>query len=197
MHGSLVRRCLVGLAIGLAVCGCAGTRMQEVEVYQTPSQPLAKFLIVGIHDDGRVRRLFENAFVKELTEEGIEGVQSYRFIFEERAVTAANVERAVQESRADAVITVRAVQVNMGSQNPWTTSKETFAFDVYPHTPERSLLPSSDQVTLQLKVFDAANRNLLILATSRAVRPDSVQEIGQDICREMVKSLSNEKFLQR
>jgi len=187
---------LLGLLAGLLAYGCAGTRTQEVEVYEPrPAQPLAKFLVVGIHENGRVRRLFENAFVAELAGQGVEGVQSYRFIYEERAINVERVLRALQESGADAVITVRAVDVDLHPKGTRPIQRDTLEVDLLSQNPEQRLLPRRDKVTLLTNVYHAATRRLVLSATSRVVSPDSVDAVGQEVCRETVKSLAQEKLL--
>jgi hypothetical protein len=184
--------------VGLLAWGCAGTSTQEIEVYEPlPSQPFAKFLVLGIHEDGRIRRLFENAFVAELSGHGVEGVQSYRFIFEERAINVERVMRAVQESGADAVITVRAVDVDLQPKTARPIQRETLEYDLFSDNPERRLLPQRDKVTLQTNVYQAANRHLVLSATSRVFNPDSVETIGREICRETVASLAKSKLIRR
>ena len=192
------RFCLLGLLVGLLACGCAGTRTQEVEVYAPPpSQPFAKFLVVGVHEDGRIRRLFEKAFVATLAGHGVEGVQSYRFIFEERALNRPNVLRAVQESGADAVITVRVVDAEFQPQTARPVQRENLEFDLFSENPERRLLPRSDKVTLRTNVYQSANRQLVLTATSRVVSPDSVESIGQELCQNTVEELAKGKFIAR
>ncbi len=198
MLGRSARFRLLGLLVGLVACGCAGTRTQDIEVYEPlPSQPFAKFLVVGIHADGRIRRLFENAFVAELAGKGIEGVQSYRFIYEERAINVERVMRAVQESGADAVITVRAVDVDLQPKTARPIQRETLDYDLFSDNPERRLLPRRDKVTLQTNVYEAGNRHLVLSATSRVISPDSVETIGQEICRETVASLAKSKLIRQ
>ncbi len=198
MRGRCSWFCLLGLLIGLVTYGCAGTHVQELDVYESPpSQPFVKFLVVGIHEDGRIRRLFENSFIAELTRQGVEGVQSYRFIYEEKAITVPNVLRAVQESGADALITYRAVDVNLQPKIARPVQRESLEFDVLSQNPERRLLPRRDKVTLQTNVYQAANRHLVLSATSRVISPDSVETVGREICRETVETLTREKFIRR
>ena len=191
-----VRR--IGFLLGLLACGCAGTRTQEVEVYAPPpSQPFTKFLVVGIHADGRVRRVFENAFVATLAGHGVEGVQSYRFIFEEQALNRPNVLRAVQESGADAVITVRVVAAAVQPPTARPGQRENLEFDLFSANPERRLLPPRDKVTLQTNVYQSATRQLVLTATSRVVSPESVETVGQELCQNTVEELAKEKFIPR
>jgi hypothetical protein len=188
---------LIGLLVGLLACGCAGTQTQ-VEVYEPlPSQSFAKFLVVGVHTDGRIRRLFENSFIATLKGQGAEGVQSYRFIFEEQALNAPNVLRAVQESGADAVILVRVLDTDIQPKTARPVQRENLEFDLGSQDPARRLLPRRDKVTLQTNVYQAANRQLVLSATSRVVGPESVEAIGQEVCRETVEALAKNKLLRR
>ena len=43
----------------------------------------------------------------------------------------------------------------------------------------------------------AGNKKLVLSATSQAVNPESVEELGHEICRATVVSLSREKLLRR
>jgi hypothetical protein len=146
---------------------------------------------------GRIRRLFENAFVATLAGQGVEGVQSYRFIFQEQAITIPNVLRAVQESGADALITVRVVEADFQPKATRPVQRETLEFDLFSQNPERSLLPRRDKVTLQTNVYQTANRHLVLSATSRVVSPESVETIGQEVCRETVEALAQRKLIRR
>lgn len=187
----------LGLLAGLAALACSHTRVQDVEVFTPlPAQPFAKLLVLGLHEDARIRRLFENAFVAELAAEKVDGVQSYTFIYDERAINVPNALRALQESAADALVTVRVMSADLHAAR--TGSRENYAsFDLYPLGGDHSLFARGSQVTLQTNVYDAATKKLLLTVTSRAVNPESVEEIGRELCRVTVTSLAREKLLRR
>ncbi len=181
---------LIGLLMGLAIFGCAGTRTQDVVVYDPlPSQPFSKFLIVGIHENGRTRRLFENSFTQELGRHGVEAIQSHKSIYEERALTLPNVERALHETGADALITVRVYEANVQPKTRGPIPRESLTIDL---TQVRR-----DQVTLRVNVFHVASRQLVLSAFPRSVRPESVESIAREVCEETVKYLAREGLLPR
>jgi hypothetical protein len=193
-----VSLCLVlALLVGLATLACSHTQVQDVEVIEPlPAKPFAKFLVLGIHENGRTRRLFENAFVAELTAENVEGVQSYKFIYEEQAIRVENVLRALQESGADALVTVRVMNADIRTPQRGPRSGSA-TFDLYPIGGDHSLFSQGTRVTLQTNVYEAGNRKLVLSATSEAIRPESVEEIGHQICHATVVSLAREKLLRR
>jgi hypothetical protein len=188
---------VLALLVGSIAFACSHTRVQDVEVIDPlPAQPFAKLLVLGIHEDGRIRRLFENAFVAELAAENVVGVQSYKFIYEERAINVQNVLRALQESDADSLVTVRAM--NAGTGTPRIARREGSAvFDLHPLSGDQSLVSRGTQVTLQTNVYEASSKRLVLSATSQAVRPESVEDLGHEICRVTVTSLAREKLLKK
>jgi hypothetical protein len=188
---------VLALLAGTIAVACSHTRVQDVEVFgPPPAQPFAKLLVLGIHEDGRIRRLFENAFVSELAAEKVDGVQSYKFIYEERAINVTNVLRALQESGADSLVTVRAINAETGT--PRIAHRQGSAtFDLNPLSGDRSLVSRGTQFTLQTNVYEASSKRLVLFATSQTVGPESVEEIGREICRVTVTSLADKKLLRR
>lgn len=189
MYATSVRhgwRSLVGLFVGLLACGCAGTQLQNVEVLPLkPPQVFTKFFVVGVSEDGRMRRLFENAFVAELGRQGVEGVQSYKYLYEERAISAPNIQRAAQEYGADAVIAVRVVD----AEGQPTTQRETF------ESQQTLSLPRRERVSLRVNVFQATTRYLALSAISKSVGFDSVNTVAYEVCQETVKALAREHLI--
>ena len=193
----------VGLLVLLALSGCSVTRTVEVEVFRPlPAQPLQKILVVGLHENGRVRRIFENTLVAELTAHGAEGVPSYRFIYQESALNVQRIKRAIEESKVDGVITARVLDADLRNRpSPQVTAAPaTDAFDLESAAPPQvqNLMPRKpSRVTIQTNTYAAAGTTLLLTATSRAINPESVEELSQEISEETIRSLAHEKLLPR
>jgi hypothetical protein len=189
MHATTVRhawRRLVGLFVGLLACGCTGTHLQSVEVLPLkPPQVFTKFFVVGVSEDGRMRRLFENAFVAELGRQGVAGVQSYKYLYEERAISAPNIQRAAQEYGADAVIAVRVVD----AEGQPMTQRETL------ESQQPTLVLGRERVSLRVNVFQATTRYLVLSAISNSVGFDSVNTVAYEVCQETVKTLAREHLI--
>jgi hypothetical protein len=186
---------LIALLVGLLAWGCAGTRMQDVVVYHpTPPQPFSKFLVLGVHEDARVRRLFENAFVAELGRQGVTGIQSYKSIYEERAITLPNVERAIRETGVDGLITVRVFDAHLQPKPGQPVVRESLTFDLVTVNPD-GRIARPDQLALRVNVFDTASRQLVLSAFPRSFRPESVEAIGVEVCQETVKTMARERLI--
>jgi hypothetical protein len=160
--------------------------LQSVEVVPLkPPQVFTKFFVVGVSEDGRMRRLFENAFVAELGRQGVEGVQSYKYLYEEGSISAPNIQRAAKEYGADAVITVRVVD----AEGQPTSQRETL------ESQQTTLLPRRERVSLRVNVFQATTRYLALTAISKSVGFDSVNTVAYEVCQETVKALARENLI--
>ncbi len=177
-------RC-AALFLMLAAWGCAGTQLHNVEVFNLqPPQVFTKFVVVGVSEDGRMRRLFENAFAAELQRQRIEGIQSYKLLYEERAISAPNIERAAKEAGADGVITIRLVDAD--GQPAQRESLET---------QQPTLLPRRERVSLRINVFQASTRYLALSAISKSVGFDSVNTVASEVCQETVAAMLRENLV--
>ncbi len=75
-----------------------------------------KVLVMSITPDGTTRRVFEDLMVADLAARGVAAVQSYRFLPGDGTTTQPQVEAAVKESGAVAVLTSRVIGVTQSLQ---------------------------------------------------------------------------------
>jgi hypothetical protein len=149
----------------LVLAGCASTSL--VNQWKAPDYRGAapkRVLVVGITAQSSIRRTFEDQFVLQLKVAGVDAVQSYTVLPEDGQVEEARLKKAVEDARADGVITTRLVkaeqktQVTPGYYGPvptvgfygWYSSAwmgvydppQVYQYDVY--TSETSLYHVSD-----------------------------------------------------
>jgi hypothetical protein len=149
----------------LVLAGCASTSL--VNQWKAPDYRGAapkRVLVVGITAQSSIRRTFEDQFVLQLKVAGVDAVQSYTVLPEDGQVEEARLKTAVEDARADGVITTRLVkaeqktQVTPGYYGPvptvgfygWYSSAwmgvydppQVYQYDVY--TSETSLYHVSD-----------------------------------------------------
>jgi hypothetical protein len=192
-----------GLLAFSALSGCGVTRTVEVEVLRPlAAEPQKKILVVGLHENGRVRRIFENTLVAELARHGAEGIPSTRFIYQESALNVQRIKRAIEEAKVDGVITARVLDADLRNRTKPAAPAAADAdpFDMGSAAPPElpNLMPRKpSRVTIQTNTYLAAGTTLLLTATSRAINPETVEELSHEISLETVRSLSQEKLLPR
>lgn len=112
VHASFARALQLALAV-VILGGCAATQIiSQWGNEQFVGKRFNRILVVGIVNDASLRRQFEDDFVRQAATRGIPAVQSYRYLPNDGPQPEAELDRAVKESGADAVLVsvVRAVE---------------------------------------------------------------------------------------
>lgn len=107
---------------------CAGPTM--VGDWLNPNftgPPFQRILVMGISQDGNVRRIFEDQFVAELQARKVDAVPSYRHISDEGQLEEEAVRKVVRSTGATAVVVTRVARVDREAVvNPGSTRITTF-----------------------------------------------------------------------
>jgi hypothetical protein len=172
--------------------------------YQGPAY--RKFLVMGVYDDGGMRRTFEDRFVKRLHERGVEAFPSYRFIPQDGRVPREVVVQAMEEAAADAVLLTRLVGRKELSQlyagNPQFNSGGVLVQDVHSSYAvfwsgyRPSVGETSFSVwTVETKAFDAKRQVLVWDGFIELRDPLSVAQGSNDLALAVVKALVKRKMI--
>jgi hypothetical protein len=126
-HSSIARFVLfAGLLLGRAA-----QAEEVVKTYQDAEAiaPVAKILVIGVHDDFGTRGQFENAFARALRSVGAGAEPSLYSVGGVDDLTAAKVVAAARKAGADAVMVTRVVDVE--TENPDAAKTVTEYFQAY------------------------------------------------------------------
>jgi hypothetical protein len=113
MQFSLPRIFALALAAALGLTACAAST-QIVNQWVSPdytSPRFRKIMVIGVSKQASIRRTFEDEFVTQLKAAGVEAVPSYLYIPEDDQVDESQLQAAVKQAGADAVIITRLVRV--------------------------------------------------------------------------------------
>jgi hypothetical protein len=112
-------RALFLLVVAFGVAGCAATQfVSQWGNEQFVGKRFDRILVVGVVNDASLRRQFEDDFVRQAAARGINAVQSYRYLPNDGPQPEPELDRAVRESGADAVL----VSVVRGVERQFTVS---------------------------------------------------------------------------
>jgi hypothetical protein len=112
------RQLIAVAAILLAACASTTVRDSWYDPdYQGPA--FRKVLVLGVFPSVSERRLFEDIMVAKINATGAEGIPGYRFLPGEERATEVELDRAVHESGADALLMARLRRVDTRTQ-VWT-----------------------------------------------------------------------------
>jgi hypothetical protein len=97
----------------LGLAGCANTNVIVSEwrnpAYQSPT--FRSILVGGVSEQTSVRRNFEDEFVVQLREAGLNAIASYRYVPEDEKVTEEKLKETARTHGVDAVLISRSVSV--------------------------------------------------------------------------------------
>jgi hypothetical protein len=191
---------LVLCAVLLASCsadgngggGAAGAEV--VDQWQAAPEPGRRYgtvFVIGVAQTDEVRRLFEDAFVRELEAQGVRGIASHATL-PGTDVSRGQVVAAVRASGADGVVVTRLLkreQRHKASLSPgdyyahYSNASKTI------YAPQPSVVYRSEVVTLETRLFDAAREQMVWAASTELFDPRATQAQVGRLVRSIVKDL--------
>jgi len=199
---------LLAVAALALLTACASTTI--VDQWESPGYsggPFKRLLVVGITKEATVRRIFEDEFVRALRARGTDAVASYMLIPEDGQVDRPRLERAVKESRADAVVVTRVLRVEKKTQVvPGMPVFPGLGTDVYGHYgtgwggvwtgyASPPAVFQYDEVKAETKLFDARNAALVWAAQSDVFSPTDARKDSADFAARIIAALASRKLI--
>jgi len=102
---------LMGLAlIGLLATACSSTTMKESWVKPGYSNKVENVYLIGIAKEEDFRRLFEEAFKRQLSNQGVRAVASHNDLPKKQEVNRENIIKAMTANGCDSVLLTKLVK---------------------------------------------------------------------------------------
>jgi hypothetical protein len=191
------------------LCGCAAT--QQGNLWVDPSYqaaPLNKIMVIAVRKDNLKRRMWEDAFVAELSatkHDGTDAIASYQ-LFPNDMPDTVEVRRIVKDRHFDGVLVVARAQVDTSSSEVagYTLSEPTTTYsrrwgayvtryqDVY--YPGYSESEISVSVRTDLLVPESDGK-LVWSVTSNAVDPASADQFRKSVAGDVAELLKKKHFI--
>jgi len=196
---------LLGLAL-VVLTSCGGTNLTYV--WKDPRYGggyLASVMVVGVSEDVARRRLFEEVFVRELEKRGIKAVASIKALGPDAQLTRDTVKAEADRLRVDAVLATRLMSAGkeeiyqppsvstMPSDYARSLDLYFYGFDAqsaYPGARAKQYV-----VRLETNLFDTDTEKLIWTASSQTVEPESVREVIESLCEDVMDRLHQDRLL--
>jgi hypothetical protein len=190
--------------VAVLLSGCASTRLvNDWKDTRYQGAPLSKVLVIGVTKQTVVRRIFEDAFVRELNAKGVVAVASYTLIPEDGEVPKDRIAQAVAQSGADGLLVTRLVRVERQTRiDPGYIGPPYMGFyDYYPFAwgtfYEPPMVYSYNVVTWDTSVFDARTNQMIWAGATETVAPKNISKEAGEAASVVVKQLAKSNFLPR
>ena len=187
----------ISLIIFSSLCSsCATTTL--VDTWHNPDNIISihhnKILLVYISKHGTRSKIIEDALANELKQRGIASVPAYSLFPEEKMADKLPMEKGVEKSGADAVITMQMERFE----------RETHDLDVFPGwndiEPTTYADSEKNNVTYEIgkvhvKFFEGKTGKLLWSAIIRTSEPNNANSLGKALSAIVVNSLFQERLI--
>jgi hypothetical protein len=168
-------------ALALFAAGCASTTLRDQ--WSDPAwrgEPFTRFYVLGIGNDVANRRIFEDAMVARFAAAGVQAVPSYRDLPESARATEAQIDAAVANAGADALLMTRVKGVQRETQvstvmvpGPLYGPGWYGWYSTWYAVPE---VRQYDIAVVETSVFDARSKALVWTGVTETFNPRSVQQ---------------------
>ena len=211
---------LLLLLLLFSLTGCATVSMVSSWKEQSAtSKNYKKILVVGITENRQMRQVFEEVLAGEMSKKGVAATAGYTITGIEAKQSREMLEKAVNKTAADAVLTTRVtarkratdtrsgfVMTDRGFTNPYLSSDDVMPVDLYGFYGASVVsyatfdmkpveVTTSTTFTLETNLFDAATGRLVWSGTSTAVNPKGIITVSKEFADVVSAALSKEGLI--
>ena len=189
------------LGLLLLTAACSSTRLTAVWADKSRSEPLKKVLVIGVSENLRDRRIFEDAVAAALEKAGVEALSSAAVLPADHKLDKEKLKEAARKYGLDAVMITSVVGVEESEvyYPPSTTyvAPPGYYHDMwsyYPRVYETYSTPGYtvkyQNLKLESNLYDVSSGALIWSAASEAFDPASdIRKFSEALARQFVASL--------
>ena len=188
---------LAGLSLVLAACQSTTIR----DAWSDPNYaggPLKKMFVLGISGNAGERRTFEDIMVAKLNAAGAQAVPAYRSLPAEGRIPEADLDRAVRESGADALLLTRIRRVDTRTRVSTAMVPGPMGPGWYGWYSGWYAVPDVQQydiATVETTVFATATKAVIWTGVTETFEPTSVQKDAPGFADVIIGALRERKLL--
>lgn len=198
---------VLAVAVALSVLSCAASRVTSTykdDAYSGGSMKTA--LVVGIFDDLKMRKIFEDAFVQQLTSNGVDAVTSYAWFPTDKEIDKETVKKVARQRGIDRVLVTRLVGVEEKEvYNPPVTSPIPHPYyynygqyysTVYHYVNTPGYTTTHEYFRLESNLYAADSEKLVWSAATETIDPEDVGKAADTLCTILVKNLKKNGLIE-
>jgi hypothetical protein len=184
--------------IAMLVTACASTQLNSV--WKDPSYQTrpAKIMVVGVAKNPLNRRIFEDAFVRQLKSQGTDAIASYTVVSDEQQGDQDAIAKKVAELGADTVLVTRTVSKKIVQvyvpgtpyyPPPFYGTWPDYYGYGYRHMYTPGYIASGEYAVIETNLYEAKSDKLIWAASSETGISDFDQNLIEGYIGLMVKNM--------
>jgi len=190
------------------LASCAGTKLTSSWHDAKYDGSLNNVMVVGVSDNDKKRKVFEDVFVEAFNKNGIKAIASMDVIPFGKPLDKDTLKGAALEHGMEAILVTHLIQAGMSTKHgpPPTGAPTRRHYGQYGQfgtyygmvSMQRNMADYSSRkmrVSLQNNLYNTDTENLIWSATSESVEPKTVREIVEQLTGPVMKDLRDSKLI--
>jgi hypothetical protein len=201
MKKTILKWCCLGMPFAIVFMACAGTKLSDTQVDKSRrGKPVSNILVIGVtyKDNEKVRRSFEDRFVKQLRAAGVEAVPSGDAISipSDLMLEKEQILKAADQFNNDAVIiTYVAAKEEKESYTKRYDNYYSYYGSVYVYTHGPGYSSTKTYHRLVTNLYDVKTEKLIWSGKSQTLNPDSTTQVIDEVIEVVIEDLQKNKLL--
>jgi hypothetical protein len=194
------------LALVLAACASQPRIVQQWDDPTFKGGGFRRVLVLGVTQDGTVRRVFEDEFSAGLRARGVEAVPAYTVLPDDGRVERPKLEAAVRAAKADAVILTRVLRVERRTEivpaapqpvGPgfWGGYGAAWGGPLWMGYAQPATVIQYDQVYVESQLWDVKSDRMVWSAVSEIFAPSNPRQDSINYSRVVLDALAARRLL--
>ena len=193
----------IAICAGLAACAASTKIVNQWVSPDYVSPRFKKIMVIGVSRQPSIRRTFEDEFVSQLKDAGVNAVPSYIYMAEDGQVDESRLQTVVREAGADAAIVTRLVRVEKKAQvTPGYYQPPPAGFGFYGgysaawlgyYEPPR--VYQYDVYISETSLYDMAKNRLVWAGTVETTAPGDINKEIKGYVASVIDALKSKKIL--
>jgi hypothetical protein len=190
------------LLILLVTTSCATTELNSVwkdSAYKGGF--LKKVMVVGVSDNLRNRKMFEEVFAKAFKDNGIEAIPSFSAILLAKDLNRDTIKNEAERRGIDAILVTHLSDIKEKEVHYEPLDYEIYFYQYYRKIKQYDYAPQSytkvKEVRMKNNLYEVKTEKLIWSARSETVDPETANEVISSLSRAVLESLRSHKLIKR
>ena len=188
------------LLILLVTTSCTTTKLNSVwKDSAYTGGALKKVMVVGVSDNLRNRKMFEEVFAKAFKDNGLDAIPSFSVILLAKDLKTDAIKDEAERRGIDAILVTHLSDIKEEEVHYEPLDYEIYFYQYYRKVRQYDYAPQSytqiKDVQMKSNLYDVKTEKLIWSASSETIDPKSVNEVIDSLCKAVLESLRSHKLI--
>jgi len=192
---------IIILLLSVLTASCANTSLIDSWKKTEHAGFIKHPMIIGVSDSQQTRQIYEKHFVAELKKKNITATASYTLINSKQKIDRETVVEAIRDTEIDAVLVTYLVSADSTLKHRDSPIGNTYSGSADNNQISATIISnrgrsrSEEVVVLKNDVYDVRSKSLVWSAQTKAVGPESIDEVVTDVTQLLIDAMFSDNLL--